>query len=255
MDFMEAVLKRRTYRGQFTDKPISKEDLESIIQAARWAPSPFNVQPWEILIVTQQKIKDELANLVLKSMSNQMGDGRFLQDVSRWMSLSVDEWKNRGEGVMIDDHIELPDFIEDKTKLKPLLNNAKNFAFFGKLGMGRIGAAKFVQLIRQAPLIIIVLMNMQRMSPGENRMTWMLLGMGAFIEHILLAATSLNIGTHFINAPLEIKEDRKKLNQMFSVPDNYEPVCVIRAGYIDNTKGKSVRLDAKNFVHYEKFNS
>ena len=101
MEFMEAVLKRRTYRARFTDRPISQKDLDVIIEAARWAPSPFNIQPWEILIVTEQKSKDALADLVLVSMASQMADGRFLRDVSRWMSLSKDEWGRRGEGVIV----------------------------------------------------------------------------------------------------------------------------------------------------------
>ncbi|MDQ1316852.1 MAG: hypothetical protein QG588_501, partial [Candidatus Poribacteria bacterium] len=119
MEFMSAVLKRRTYRDHFVDKPISQDDLDVIIESARWAPSPFNIQPWEILIVTQQESKNALAELVLKSMSLQMGDARFLHDVSQWMSLTKDEWEKRGEGVMIDDHVEVPDFIKDRDKLKP----------------------------------------------------------------------------------------------------------------------------------------
>lgn len=253
MEFMEAVLKRRTYREQFTDKPISQEHLDAIIEAARWAPSPFNTQPWEILIVTQQKSKDALADLVLKSMASQMADGRFLHDASQWMSLTKDEWSRRGEGVMIDDHIDVPGFIKDKTKLKPLLKNAKNLSLLGKLGLGKLGAAKFVELIRRAPLIIIILMDMQKRSPGENRMTWMLLGMGAFIENVLLAAASLNIGTHFINAPLETQKDREKIREMFSIPSNYEPVCLLRAGYFHELPGTSVRLEPARFVHYERF--
>lgn len=253
MEFMEAVLKRRTYREHFTDKPISQKDLDVIVEAARWAPSPFNTQPWEILIVTQQKSKNTLADLVLKSMASQMADGRFLHDVSRYMSLSRDEWRRRGEGVMIDDHMDVPGFIKDKTKLRPLLKNAKNLSFLGKLGLGKIGAANFVEFIRRAPLIMIVLMNMQKNSPGENGMTWKYLGMGALMENILLAAASLNIGTHIINAPLETQKDRKKLRQIFSIPDDYEPVCLIRAGYFHEPPGISVRLAPARFVHYERF--
>jgi nitroreductase len=253
MEFVEAVLNRRTYRKQFIDRPISQKDLDVIIEVARWAPSPFNIQPWEILIVTQQESKDALADLVLESMASQMADGRFLRDVSQWMSLSKDEWSRRGEGVMIDDHIDLPRVIKDKTKLRPLLRNAKNISFLGKLGLGKIGAAKFVNFIREAPLIVVVLMNMQKRSPGENRMTWMLLGLGAFIEHILLAATSLNIGTHFINAPLETQNDRQKLREIFSIPHSYEPVCLLRAGYFHGSPGTSVRLEPARFVHYERF--
>jgi len=250
---MEAVLKRRTYRDHFDNKPISQDGIKTIIESARWAPSPFNIQPWEIIIVTKQESKDALAELVKKSMSAQMGNPRFLHDVSQWMSLSEDEWQERAEGVMIDDHVELPDFIKDRTKLKPLLKNAKNMSFLGKLGFGKIGASKFVELLRKAPLIMIILQDKGKRSPGENRATWELLGMGAFIEHILLTATALNIGTHFINAPLETKKDRDELRAIFSVPENYEPVCLIRAGYFSEDPKPSVRLKPEKFVHYEKF--
>ncbi len=253
MEFMETVLRRRTYRKHFIDKPISQSDLDTIIESARWAPSPFNIQPWEILIVTDTKNKELLADLVQKSMSAQMADARFLYDVSQWMCLNKDEWFKRGVGVMIDDHIDVPGFIKDKTKLKPLLKNAKNMSFLGKLGLGKLGAMKFTEFIKKAPLIIIIFLNKQKRSPGENRTVWELLGMGAFIEHILLAATSLNIGTHFINAPMETKADRDKLRAIFSVPENYEPMCIIRAGYFDEPPEQSVRLDKSNFVHYERF--
>jgi nitroreductase len=253
MEFMEAVLKRRTYREHLIDKPISQEHLDAIIEAARWAPSPFNTQPWEILIVTQQKGKDALADLVLKSMASQMADGRFLQDVSQWMSLTKDEWSRRGEGVMIDDHTDLPGFIKDKTRLRPLLKNAKNMSFLGKLGLGKIGAARFVQFIRKAPLIIIILMDKQKKSPGENGMMWKFLGMGALMENILLAAASLNIGTHIINTSLETQKDKEKLKEIFSIPDSYEPMCLIRAGYFHEPPGASVRLEPARFVHYERF--
>jgi len=255
MEFMEAVLKRRTYREQFTDKPISQEHLDAIIEAARWAPSPFNTQPWEILIVTQQKSKDALADLVLESMASQMADGRFLRDASQWMSLTREEWLRRGEGVMIDDHIDVPGFIKDKTKLKPLLKNAKNMSFLGKLGLGKIGAAKFVQFIRKAPLIIIILMDKQKRSPGENGVTWRFLGMGALMENILLAAASLNIGTHIINTSLETQKDREKLREIFSIPDSYEPVCLIRAGYFHEPPEASVRVEPARFVHYDRFDN
>ncbi len=253
MEFMKAVLKRRTYRGHFTDKPISQKDLDVIVEAARWSPSPLNTQPWEILIVTQQNSKNELAKLVLKSMAAQMGDGRFLQDVSQCMSLTREEWQRRGEGVMIDDHIDVPGFIKDKTRLRPLLNNAKNLSFLGKLGLGKIGAARFVDFIRKAPLVIIILMDKQKKSPGENGKMWKLLSMGAFMENILLAATSLNIGTHIINTCLETRKDREKLREMFSIPDKYEPMCLIRAGYFHKPPDAHVRLRQTRFVHYERF--
>lgn len=34
----------------FNDKPVKKEQLQSILEAARWAPSAFNEQPWRFII-------------------------------------------------------------------------------------------------------------------------------------------------------------------------------------------------------------
>jgi nitroreductase len=253
MEFMEAILKRRNYRGHFIDRHISQKDLDFIIEAARWATSPFNIQPWQLLIITNQESKDRLANLVAHSMASQMGDAEFLHDVSQWMSLSREEWSQRGAGVMIDDHVDIPPFIRDKTKLRPLLKNAKNMSFAGKLGLGKIGAAKFVEFIRRAPLIMIILMDKQKRSPGESGVIWKFLGMGAFMEHILLAAASVNIGTHIINTALENKEDRAKVREIFSIPDRYEPICMIRAGYIQKSGERAVRLKSDQFTHYELF--
>jgi len=51
MDVMEAIKGRRSIR-QFADKPIEKEKLEKLLQAARWAPSGGNLQRWRFVVVT-----------------------------------------------------------------------------------------------------------------------------------------------------------------------------------------------------------
>src|SRR5262249_19731535 len=39
----------------FADRPVSKEDLRSLFEAARWAPSSYNEQPWSYLIATKDE--------------------------------------------------------------------------------------------------------------------------------------------------------------------------------------------------------
>jgi nitroreductase len=51
MDVMKAIKGRRSIR-QFTDKPIEKDDLEMLLEAARWAPSGGNRQKWRFVVVT-----------------------------------------------------------------------------------------------------------------------------------------------------------------------------------------------------------
>src|SRR5438309_679557 len=37
----------------FADRPVSKDDLLSLFEAARWAPSSYNEQPWGYLVATR----------------------------------------------------------------------------------------------------------------------------------------------------------------------------------------------------------
>jgi nitroreductase len=50
MEVFEAILKRRSIR-KYLDKPIEKEKIIKILEAARWAPSGGNRQPWRFIIV------------------------------------------------------------------------------------------------------------------------------------------------------------------------------------------------------------
>jgi len=61
---MEEILRRWSPRA-FADKPVAGEDLKAIFEAAHWAASSFNEQPWRFLVgrkddATYQKIFDSL---------------------------------------------------------------------------------------------------------------------------------------------------------------------------------------------------
>ncbi len=59
------ILTRRSIR-EFTDKPVSKEDIELLIKAGMYAPSGMNKQTWNFIgIINKAKIK-ELAAVVGK---------------------------------------------------------------------------------------------------------------------------------------------------------------------------------------------
>ncbi len=38
----------------FSDRPVERDTLLSILEAARWAPSSFNEQPWRFLVARQE---------------------------------------------------------------------------------------------------------------------------------------------------------------------------------------------------------
>ncbi|MDH5295568.1 MAG: nitroreductase family protein, partial [Nitrospirota bacterium] len=46
------LLKRRWSPRAFTDHPVEREKIQSLLEAARWASSCFNEQPWVFIVAT-----------------------------------------------------------------------------------------------------------------------------------------------------------------------------------------------------------
>ena len=61
--FFQLVTKRRSIRS-FKNDPIPDEYVEKIIEAARFAPSGANSQPWEFVVLTDKEVKDKLVEIV-----------------------------------------------------------------------------------------------------------------------------------------------------------------------------------------------
>jgi nitroreductase len=61
MDILETIKTRRSIR-KYQNKEVKTETVEKLIEAARWAPSAGNIQPWEFIIVKDQEIKQKLAD-------------------------------------------------------------------------------------------------------------------------------------------------------------------------------------------------
>ena len=254
MDLFDAITQRRSHRRQFRDDPIVQADLDKLLEAARWAPSPFNVQPWEFLIIQKSSGKTALADVTEQCISEQFKDPRFLDDNSRWMRLTALAWEKSGDGVLLADHVALPQIVlKQPDRLKPLLKNAKHLSILGHLGAGKKPAKEISELVRTSPLLILVLMNCKQRPPGEGASRWMWIGMGAAIQNLLLAATALGIGTQFVSAPLERQLDRGRIRELFNIPDFYEVVSLLRLGYLDSDTGRSVRRPPSAFVQYEDF--
>jgi len=60
MDVYEAIKKRKSVRS-YEDKPVPKETLMKLLDAARVAPSAKSVQPWHFIVVTDKKKRKVLS--------------------------------------------------------------------------------------------------------------------------------------------------------------------------------------------------
>jgi nitroreductase len=61
------VIKDRRSKRAYSDQPVEEDKIKSLFEAARWAPSSMNEQPWTYLYAT--KNQPELWNRIFETLS------------------------------------------------------------------------------------------------------------------------------------------------------------------------------------------
>lgn len=115
---IKVIQDRRSVRN-FTDEPISDQDLDMILEAARLAPSGENAQPWRFIVV-----KDELMR---KRMGAIAGGGSSRRFTAEFVTKKMQE------------------------RFANLEDEAKKQAAFQKLTTGQVSA-----FMAEAPVNIVV---------------------------------------------------------------------------------------------------
>jgi nitroreductase len=87
-DIIDLISSRRSVR-RFTDDPVPDEVIDKLIEAARWAPSGENEQPWRLIVVRDPDTKAKIAEIA------KLGTGGR---VTAEYSLS-DYWQRKFAGV------------------------------------------------------------------------------------------------------------------------------------------------------------
>ena len=59
MSVFETILKRRSIR-KFKDTPVEDDKIKKILEAAIWAPSAGNMQPWVFIAVRNRKSVEKI---------------------------------------------------------------------------------------------------------------------------------------------------------------------------------------------------
>ncbi len=67
MELMEAIKTRRSVRNFLSDKPLSEDDIQKLLEAVQWAQSWANTQCWEVIVVKSQEVKEKLQETLPKT--------------------------------------------------------------------------------------------------------------------------------------------------------------------------------------------
>ena len=194
MKVFETIRKRRSIR-RFKATPLSEQQIERLIEAARLAPSGCNVQPWRFIVVKDKESKHALR----EASFNQ----KFIEDAPIVIVCCGDllSWKKTRE--------------HTREVLKrgdvPLSKECENAL------MDRVDKA--------------VLAEMRERIPST------LLNVGIAVEHIVLEAVELGLGSCWIRL-----FDEKKIRQLLGLPENLCVVALLPVGVPDEEPKPRPRL-------------
>lgn len=78
--FLDVLRRRRSIRtGFLNDTPVPDGLIEQILEAARWAPSAGNSQPWEFLVIRNEETREKIVEI----FKTQMRDKIEIEEVAR----------------------------------------------------------------------------------------------------------------------------------------------------------------------------
>ena len=95
MDFLDFVSKRQSVRAYDTQRPVEKEKIKRILQAAQLAPSACNAQPWHIIVVDEPELKNKVSDT---TSARALGMNHFTKQAPVHLIL-VEEKVNLSSGI------------------------------------------------------------------------------------------------------------------------------------------------------------
>lgn len=91
MDFLELASRQRAHR-QFIDKPLPDKVIQHLLEAAVYAPSAENRQPWEFVVVRDANLRHHIGDIMMRAWDNGAKqwsesrlDGKLFADVDAGM--------------------------------------------------------------------------------------------------------------------------------------------------------------------------
>lgn len=89
MDILELIKQRRAVRT-YTDQALNEKDIETILQAGQYAPSPINSQPWHFTLIRNKEMLKTLANKA--QHASFLSQSQLLIIVTVDTSVDIDKW-------------------------------------------------------------------------------------------------------------------------------------------------------------------
>jgi nitroreductase len=228
-EIVELMKRRRSLRMPFDpERPIAKEQLADILEAARWVPSAHNMQNFEIVVVDDKEVLEKIANLPRPASEV------FIRENYEQLSFSEDELLERKTGL-----------------LASMFPSSWGKADFKLEEMDEDSVASRQRSLFASPTMLVVVCDPSTRAPASEGDFLGIISLGCVMENIWLAAESMGIGVQIVSSlgsPAEAK-------RILGIPENLVVAFSVRLGYpiSEPPKYLRVRRDVKDFTHANRY--
>lgn len=228
-DFLKLIKTRQSTRGLFdTKRSISKEDLNKILEAGSWAPTPHNMQNFEIVVVDDEKLLEAIGNIKFTIPRAN------IEENNNFVSFSEDELRRKKTGIIN----RIPAAIKEQGK------NPGDFL-----------SETLKKSLTATSTLLIVMYDPRKRAPGSEGDLLGKIGLGCVMENMWLMANSLGIGMHIVSAVSYVDEFEKQIKDILGIPEYFQLAFSCRLGYPASIQGNYVRVrrDIEDFTHFNRF--
>jgi len=232
-DIIKVIQSRHSTRGAFDlTRSISRETQKLILEGAQWAPTPTNMQNFEVVVVDAKEQLDAIGK-VPADMSEQ-----FLRETYGLLSHSDAELRVRKTGMLAS---SFPSAWTNPEAWNPESDYRSQLTFLGRA-------------IGETPLLMFVVYDATKRAPGSEGDPVGLISLGCVLENMWLVCESLELGLHVLtvvsDGPVE-----QKVKDILHFPANMKIAFACSIGYAADPSASytRVRRDLDDFVHYNNF--
>ena len=227
-DLLELIEERHSARVPFDQsRVIEKEDLRQVLEAARWSPTAHNMQNFEIVVVDDQKLLDEIGAIPVQRSEE------FLREHWQLLSFSEEELRRRGFGLLAN---MLPPWMRDPAQ------------------KDEVGEAIHLHhVIPPCPVLMITLYDSRKRAPASEGDVLGMMSLGCVLQNMWLMAQSLGLGFQALSV-LSGPSVEQAVQQLLCVPAHMKVGFAARLGHpATSVPYPRVRREVAEFAHWNHF--
>jgi len=225
-DLLKIIQTRHSARALFDlQRPVPRRDINKILEAGRWAPTAHNMQNFEIIVIDDKKVLNQLGTITTCPSPD------FIRENFEQLSMSEEELRQKKVGIL---GLGFPPAWRDKAQLEAAMKDRTP----GTLN----------ETIKGSPAILVVVYDIRKRAPASEGDVLGILSLGCLMENMWLMAQKLDIGFQIMSVfsgPVQ-----KEVRKILKIPEHMAVSFAVRLGYPAVQPGYiRVRREIESFTH------